>query len=203
MSTLWHHPLLVSPPSFPTHSFLLFGCSSMGVGGRDVISALHWALFLSPLRRPPAPARVPATFLPAPGQPLLPTFFRPLFPDPSERLIYGLSSYFNKKGAGRAGGRTTRRRRRSAQFFWSSSLPVDHFLPASPPRSARARLLSVSLREEMERRYQLISGSVTTSVRPSAGSSASDITCMCEWVSCDSRKEWNEKEESEASKATE
>ena len=36
--------------------------------------------------------------------------------------------------------------------------------------------------------------------------SVSDITCMCEWVSCDSRREWNEKEESgvgQASKATE
>ena len=101
-----------------------------------------------PLRRPPA--RVPATFLPAPAQPLLPTFFRPLFPDPSERLIYGLSSYFNKKGGwtcGRTDARWTNGRRVKEEEVHSSfgvarSLSITFYLSvllSAAVAAARAR----------------------------------------------------------------
>ena len=53
------------------------------------------------LRGPPAFQQL---FFQRPAPP--PNIFSASIPDPSERLIYGLSSYFNKKGAGHAGGRT-------------------------------------------------------------------------------------------------
>ena len=82
-----------------------------------------------------------------------------------------------------------------SSFGVARSLSITFYLSADSVRRRRR-----SDPEEVEGRYQLISGTVTT--RPAAlraVQSVSDITCMCEWVSCDSRKEWNEKEESEAS----